>query len=375
MAFSFFHTADWQIGKRFGSFPGQDKPAVLRDTRFRAVGRLAEMAITRGCSAVLVAGDIFDAETVPEALAGQLMAQLRVYSPLTWHLLPGNHDPARPGGIWAAVIAGGLPANVHVHVEPRPFEIDPGVMLLPAPLVAKRVSTDPTAWMDEAPSPPGAVRIGLAHGSVQGFGSAGEASVPIDPARVKTAGLAYLALGDWHGTMRISDRAWYSGTPEPDSFRDNDPGNALMVRVDGSAVPQVERVSTAFFTWLRRMQRLDSADGLAPIEAEVAALGISAQRCLMALELSGVVTLAEFAQIEARLGELALDIFHLASDTAALDAVAATSDLEALSAPVLGEIATRLKGMAEGSGDDAAVARRALRRLFALARQAEAIQS
>jgi len=375
MVFSFFHTADWQIGKRFGSFPGQDKPAVLRDTRFRAVGRLAEMAITRGCSAVLVAGDIFDAETVPEALAGQLMAQLRVYSPLTWHLLPGNHDPARPGGIWAAVIAGGLPANVHVHVEPRPFEIDPGVMLLPAPLVAKRVSTDPTAWMDEAPSPPGAVRIGLAHGSVQGFGSAGEASVPIDPARVKTAGLAYLALGDWHGTMRISDRAWYSGTPEPDSFRDNDPGNALMVRVDGSAVPQVERVPTASFTWLRRVQRLDSADGLAPIEAEVAALGISAQRCLMALELSGVVTLAEFAQIEARLGELALDIFHLASDTAALDAVAATSDLEALSAPVLGEIATRLKGMAEGSGDDAAVARRALRRLFALARQAEAIQS
>lgn len=375
MVFSFFHTADWQIGKRFGSFPGQDKPAVLRDTRFRAVGRLAEMAITRGCSAVLVAGDIFDAETVPEALAGQLMAQLRVYSPLTWHLLPGNHDPARPGGIWAAVIAGGLPANVHVHVEPRPFEIDPGVMLLPAPLVAKRVSTDPTAWMDEAPSPPGAVRIGLAHGSVQGFGSAGEASVPIDPARVKTAGLAYLALGDWHGTMRISDRAWYSGTPEPDSFRDNDPGNALMVRVDGSAVPQVERVPTASFTWLRRVQRLDSADGLAPIEAEVAALGISAQRCLMALELSGVVTLAEFAQIEARLGELALDIFHLASDTAALDAVAATSDLQALSAPVLGEIATRLKGMAEGSGDDAAVARRALRRLFALARQAEAIQS
>ena len=375
MAFSFFHTADWQIGKRFGSFPGQDTAAVLRDTRFRAVGRLAEMAIARGCSAVLVAGDIFDAETVPEALAGQLMAQLRAYSPLSWHLLPGNHDPARAGGVWAAVTAAGLPANVHVHVEPRPFEIAPGVVLLPAPLVAKRVSTDPTAWMDQAPSPPGAVRIGLAHGSVQGFGSAGEASVPIDPARVKTAGLAYLALGDWHGTMRISDRVWYSGTPEPDSFRDNDPGNALLVRVDGSAVPQVERVPTAFFRWLRRVQRLDAADGLAPIEAEVAALGIAARRCLMALELSGVVTLAEFSQIEARLGELALDLFHLTSDTAELDTIATTSDLESLSAPALEEIATRLKAMGEGSGGDAAVARRALRRLFALARQAEAMQS
>ena len=92
-------------------------------------------------------------------------------------------------------------------------------------------------WMDGVPSPAGALRIGLAHGSVQGFGSAGEANVPIDPARVKSAGLSYLALGDWHGTTRISDRAWYSGTPEPDGFRDNDPGNALIVRVDDAAAP------------------------------------------------------------------------------------------------------------------------------------------
>ncbi|HWK39302.1 MAG TPA: DNA repair exonuclease [Hyphomicrobium sp.] len=375
MAFSFLHTADWQIGKRFGSFPGTEKPAVLRDARLRAVDRLAEIAIAKGCSAVLVAGDIFDAETVPEALTGQLMARLRAYSPLSWHLLPGNHDPARAGGVWAAVTAAGLPANVHVHVEPRALDIAPGVVLLPAPLVAKRVSTDPTAWMDQAPSPPGTVRIGLAHGSVQGFGSAGEASVPIDPARVKTAGLAYLALGDWHGTMRISDRVWYSGTPEPDGFRDNDPGNALIVRIDGSAVPQVERVPTAHFTWLRRTQRLDAADGLAPVEAEVAALGSASQRCLMALELSGVVTLSELSQIEARLAKLTPQLFHLASDTAALDAVAAASDLEAFSAPALEEIAARLKVMGEGSDGNAAVARRALRRLFAFARQAEAVQS
>ena len=89
-----------------------------------------------------------------------------------------------------------------------------------------------------SPTPAGALRIGLAHGSVQGFGSAGDANVPIDPARVKSAGLSYLALGDWHGTTRISDRAWYSGTPEPDGFRDNDPGNALIVRLDGAGPPQ-----------------------------------------------------------------------------------------------------------------------------------------
>ena len=76
MRFTFLHTADWQIGKRFGSFPG-DKPAVLRDQRLQAVDRLAQAAIAAGCSAVLVAGDVFDAETVPEALSGQLMARLK----------------------------------------------------------------------------------------------------------------------------------------------------------------------------------------------------------------------------------------------------------------------------------------------------------
>lgn len=371
MRFTFLHTADWQIGKRFGSFPG-DKPAVLRDQRLQAVDRLASAAIAGGCSAVLVAGDVFDAETIPEAQSEHLIARLRAYPALAWHLLPGNHDPARAGGVWGAVVAGGLPANVCIHLEARAAEIAPGVVLLPAPLTAKHTESDPTAWMDRAPSAAGALRIGLAHGSVQGFGSAGEANVPIDPARAKSAGLAYLALGDWHGTTRISERAWYSGTPEPDGFRDNDPGNALIVRIDGAGAPKVERVPTAHFTWLQRAQSLNGLDSLEPLEAEVARLGSAAARCLLALELAGTVPLTVLARIEERLGKLAPQLFHLAPDMRGVSAYADAADLEALSSPVLAEIAQRLKAASERDGGDAAVAGRALRRLFALARQAEA---
>ncbi len=38
-----------------------------------------------------------------------------------------------------------------------------------------------------------------------------------------------MALGDWHGRKQIGPRTWYSGTPEPDAFQDNDPGHALIV--------------------------------------------------------------------------------------------------------------------------------------------------
>jgi DNA repair exonuclease SbcCD nuclease subunit len=371
MKFTFIHTADWQIGKPFGAFPA-DKAALLRAQRVDAVDRLAAAAEKHGAGTVLVAGDVFDSETVPDALAGTLLARLKAYPKINWHLLPGNHDPARAGSVWEA-IAPALPANVRVHGKPEPCELAPGVVLLPAPLTAKAMSRDPTAWMDTAATPAGTVRIGLAHGSVQGFGSAGEAEVPLDPARVKSAKLSYLALGDWHGTMRIGDRVWYSGTPEPDAFRDNEPGHALCVEItDAQSAPKVERISTAHYTWATRRETIESAAGLAAVERDVAKLGAAASRNLLSLKLEGDVTLTDHAEIEQRLAKLAPQLFHLASDLSGLHARADAADLDALRSEVLGTVAERLKAKAQAGAADAAVADRALRKLYTLARRAEA---
>lgn len=372
MRFAFIHTADWQIGKRFGAFVAE-KAAVLREQRLGAVDRVAEAARAADAGTVLVAGDVFDSETVSDELAGRLLSRLKGYPNLVWQLLPGNHDPARAGGVWEAIVAGGLPSNVRVHLTPEPAELAKDVVLLPAPLTSKSTARDPTAWMDSATSPAGTIRIGLAHGSVQGFGSDGDANVPIDPARVKTAGLAYLALGDWHGVKQISDRVWYSGTPEPDSFPDNEPGFALAVHVDGaSSAPKVERVATACFTWMRRQQSIGSGAELEAIEQEVNRLGADASRHLMALNLEGSVSLAEFARIEEHLAKLAPQLFHLAPDLARVQTYAADSDIDELGSGTLAVVAARLKGLAAAKSEDSEVAARALRKLFALARRIEA---
>jgi Calcineurin-like phosphoesterase len=372
MRFAFVHTADWQIGKRFGAFP-PEKAAVLREERLRAVDRVAEAARSGGAGTVLVAGDVFDSETVSDTLIGTLLSRLKAQSKLTWHLLPGNHDPSRAGGVWEAILAAGLPANVVVHVEPRVVELVGGVALLPAPLTAKSTERDPTQWMDAAATPAGTLRIGLAHGSVQGFGSGGEANVPIDPARPKAAKLDYLALGDWHGTTRISERAWYAGTPEPDGFRDNEPGNALVVTIESAgAAPNVACVATRHYTWARRALSVEAAAGLDAIETEIAGLASAASRWLLDLRLSGVATLGERAAIEARLSQIATQLFYLDADLAGLHTQTAASDLEALGSGVLGTVAQRLKNAAESGGAETEVAERALRKLFALARRAEA---
>ena len=89
-------------------------------------------------------------------------------------------------------------------------------------------------------------------------------------------------------------------------------------------------------------------------------------------ELTGIAALTELVRIEERLGKLAPQLFHLAPDLSGVSAYADAADLEALNSPVLSDIAQRLKATAEQGGGEAAVANRALRRLFALARQAEA---
>ncbi len=364
MAFTFVHTADWQVGKVFGRFDAE-KAAVLRHARLEVVARIADLARAQGAAHVLVAGDVFDGETLPRTLVMQALQVLAAQSGITWHLLPGNHDPARPGGVWETVAAAGVPGNVRLHVRPEPQEIASGVHLLPAPLTAKATSNDPTAWMRAAPTPPHALRLGLAHGSVQGFGGEGDAAVYIDPAVTRTADLDYLALGDWHGMKRIAERIWYSGTPEPDGFGQSDSGNALVVRIDGASI-DVTAHATAKFSWLERRIDASRANALASIEAELSALGSRSLAHLLMLRLDGFLTISEADALEGGIDHLRARLFDLAVDRRGMSLSAGTSDVDGISDPGLRSVAARLQVMAETPNEDGRIALLALRRLKAL---------
>lgn len=368
MSFTFIHTADWQIGKPFGEFAG-DKPGVLRQARLDAIDKIAAVARQRGAVHVLAAGDIFDFETGSSLLVRQFVQRLAGHRDLTWHLISGNHDPARASSVWDDVRAAAPPANVVLHLEPVPAEIARGVVLLPASLKAKASVTDPTAWMNDAPTPDGTIRIGLAHGSVTGFGSEGDAAVPIDPTRPRLAGLAFLALGDWHGTKKISDRAWYSGTPEPDSFPDNDPGNVLAITLDSAtAVPRVDVVRTATYTWSKRALRISGPDDLNATAAEIAALGPDAQRHLVHVAASGRAHLAAHLAVTDRLAQLEASLFHLSSDLSGLAVMHEAADLATFGTGALRAVAERLAAQsASGDARQARIADQALLKLAGIA--------
>lgn len=334
MLLRILHTADWQLGKPFGSIKG-DPAAVLREERFSAVGRVADLAAARAVDAVLVAGDVFDSPTVPDQVLRRALEAMRPYQG-PWVLLPGNHDPALSESPWTRLQRLGLPANIHLALAPEPVLLaEGGLAVLPAPLTRRHEPDDLTEWMERCETPEGAVRVGLAHGSVVNFDPEGEARNAISDRRADTAGLSYLALGDWHGAREVAPRTWYSGTPEPDRFRDNDPGNALVITVGGPrGTPEVELVRVGRFAWRQCTVTCGvggEVDPASAVEAAIGALAAEApKKTLVRLALDGTATLADRLRVENCLDAWEARLHYLERDMARLLDEPDDDDLDAL---------------------------------------------
>lgn len=366
----FIHTADWQIGKPFRQFG--EREGILRQARLQAIENIGRLGQDQGASHVIVAGDVYDTEAPTRKTLLEPIERMRSFPDITWHLLPGNHDPHRPKGVWDRVRESGLPTNVQLHLVAEPVVLDSSTVLLPAPLIRKSEGADLTEWMDRAETSAGAIRIGVAHGSVVGFGSDGEASNPIDPRRPERAGLGYLALGDWHRTVQIGPAVWYSGTPEPDRAGSQETGQALVVEIAGPGAPAIVTSHVVgAYRWLTREENLTDPTELPDFETRLRALpGLSST--ILRLRLKGALPLTGRAELDQRLAGLAAALFQLDVDDAELFARPTQADLESIDfGGVLRQAADRLKELAETS-DGAAERRRAedaLAQLFVMTTQ------
>src|SRR5690606_33798379 len=117
----FLHTADWQIGRQYGQFSADDAP-FLAEERFRAVERLAELATELAVDAVLVAGDVFDTQTIEERTLRRLFKAMGCFDGL-WLMIPGNHDAALAESVWQRVDRLQIvPSNIHVFLRSGIYE-------------------------------------------------------------------------------------------------------------------------------------------------------------------------------------------------------------------------------------------------------------
>ncbi|MFC7336151.1 exonuclease SbcCD subunit D [Haloferula chungangensis] len=384
MSLTILHTADWQIGKPFASTPDPDKRRRLQQERLHAIDRIAQLAGSESVDLVLVAGDLFDSPSPTKATVSATFHAIgRIPAPVI--AIPGNHDFGGPGGPWNQDFvqkeARELAPNFQILTQAEALVLEVAV-ILPAPLEHRQNLSDPTAWIrtafDDADFPADRPRIVLAHGSVQGFSSAGDedeaqSSNLIELAKLPLDEIDYIALGDWHGTKQVADKAWYAGTPEIDRFPkgdDNRPGHVLIARLARAAAADVQCIPTSQLQWKQLAIRFDGESGMAQLEQEFAdTVGTGADGVLLQLELSGGLTLRESLRLhelletwESRLVRLKLrdTVVEMPSD----DEIAQLT--ERRGDPLISRVAARLVEQAAGSDEQAAVARLALRELYQL---------
>ncbi|MBN9889773.1 metallophosphoesterase family protein [Salipiger abyssi] len=250
MTFRFLHSSDLHLGRTFANIPEPPDGNIrgrLMEARHAAIARLADAARAEGAAHVLLAGDTFDTATPSPTLIRQSLAAMGEAAEITWWLLPGNHDNLRDAEpLWETLRRDG-PGNLRALTEAAPVPLAPGATLLPCPVAWRATGSDPTASLPAMESPEGDLRIALAHGGITDFTESGGA---IAPDRERSARLDYLALGDWHGRMAVSDRTQYPGTPEQDRFKHNRRGVCLSVALDGpGATPQLREIETGAFLW------------------------------------------------------------------------------------------------------------------------------
>ncbi|MEQ9260036.1 MAG: metallophosphoesterase [Roseovarius sp.] len=374
MTFRFIHSSDLHIGRKFANIPEPADGNIrgrLMEARHGAIARLAEAARGTGAAHVLLAGDTFDTATPSPPVLRQALAAMAEAPDVTWWLLPGNHDNLRDAEpLWEAITRD-APANVVAVTHAAPHDLGEAATLLPCPIAFRAGASDPSEPLVTMPSDEGRLRIGLAHGGVTDFTESGEA---ITPDRDRSARLDYLALGDWHGRMAVSERVHYSGTPEQDRFKHGRRGVCLRVTLEGpGASPVVEEVETGVFLWSERELPLHSHQDAAAALLE--ALPRQGRRdILMRVAATGWAGLPDRADLERAVTDVAPEFAHFDLVTEALGMQYDLADLDEIDrGGALRLAANMLKDDAESDAltrEEREVAAGALARLYAYVREA-----
>lgn len=310
-AVTFIHTSDFQLGmtRWFLSPSAQSR---FDDDREEAVARLGELASETGAEFIVVAGDVFEHNSLNTSTLLRAKEVLKNL-PVPVYLLPGNHDPLVADSIFFNSFAD----NVHVIADSEPIEVRPGVHIVGAPYLSKRANYDlvrralePLEPLDRAS---GAVaRIAVGHGQVESrAGEAEESDADtIDLAFVEDCidcgVIDYLALGDTHSTASLgrTGKVWFSGSPETTAFddRERDSGNALVVRVEGEAV-DVEKRSVGRWAFRALDADVNSMDDVERFLAELEEMP-GKTRTAVKYSLRGTLGLSAQARLEQGLANL-----------------------------------------------------------------------
>lgn len=376
LALTLLHTADWHLGKRFKAFPHEQELRLTR-ARLEVVGRILDLAQSRGVDAVLCAGDLFDSPSPePEWWQGVLKEFQRRDWTRPVFLLPGNHDPLTRRSLYdpSHPFRAGLPNYVHVvDREGFTYELGEHAVLVANPCRSHAGQSDLASSLPGREENDERIRIGLVHG--QTFDIEGnQTNFPIGMGIAQTRGFDYLAIGDTHAFRDVEPDApvptVYPGAPEATNFGEKDTGFVALVFFprDRTRRAHVHAERVGVWTWrevicrsLAELRRLRASEDL--------------RKTVLRLRLEMQLPLEGYDEAERLLAELRGSLAAnprvgvLADDRSGLRlALDAPLDFGQELPPVLASVAQRLRNKADSDPARAEKAERALHHLYQLVR-------
>lgn len=256
-------TSDWHVGSALLG-KGLGLSAELREARRAEVDGAAERAVAAAregrADALLVPGDLWDAETAPPESLHRVLDALASFAPRPVFVAPGNHDFAGAGGFYDPTVLQALgmrawPDNVVVfrtgafETVPFPGRDDAAVTgraFLSASVRAER----PLAAPPRRPEVPYALL--LLHGSLESYSgpdapSGEKRTAPFSREELLAAGFRWAALGHHHRSEVVGDEegrpvAAYSGSPSGRGLDEVGPRVFLRVTLRPDGGNSVEAV-------------------------------------------------------------------------------------------------------------------------------------
>lgn len=383
MSVKFVHTADLQLAKPYGPIQDEIKRVKLKNVRYEVFTSIKKMVEEDAATFVVIAGDLFDSLTPTNTEVSQACGFIGAIK-VPVYVIPGNHDHGGKGGIWGQDFfikeQASLAPNLKVLLEAKPIEIE-NAILFPCPLLRQHETADLTSWLravDFSNFPANKPRIIIAHGTIQGFigNDADEEHTianMINLSNIPNVDYDYIALGDWHGTKKVGDKAWYSGTPEIDRFIkgvDNKPGHILLVEAERNVEPRVKQNRTTKVEWYEKEFEFLDHNSFEVFDAEIdAIIGTRITEDILKLSLTGHLGLADFTRLEEKIVTLESRLINLKLDNN-VAITPTTEEIETLKNrtedPLISSVADKLINASLSGNEEAEIAIIALRELYAV---------
>jgi DNA repair protein SbcD/Mre11 len=258
---AFLQSSDWHLGSALtggGLSLTPEVRAARRDEVDAAAERAVAAALTCGADALLVPGDLWDAENVPAATIHRLLEAFASFAPRPVFVAPGNHDFAGAGGYYDPALLAALgmrpwPENVVVFrspvwtAVPFPGRDDVTVVgrafLSPAAVVERPLAPPP-------PRPPTPHALLLLHGSLESYAGPDsprgtKRTAPFSARELADARFSWAALGHHHHAHVVTDdqgrpRGAYAGCPTGRGLDEAGPRVFLKVMLPADTAPFLE---------------------------------------------------------------------------------------------------------------------------------------